>query len=100
MQNHPDEPAKTVSNGPDSLFVFEARSQTAIEQFEDAALALHRSIGSLIQKSAHLAIAFGRTVAFILASALFLSRAYSYPGRQMLICRKGCGCGSHFCNNL
>jgi len=64
--------------------VSKARYQTTIEDFEDASFAFDRSIGSLIENAAHLAVAFGRTFAVVHARAFFVSRACSHPRDEIL----------------
>src|SRR5437899_2745415 len=57
-------------------------------------------VGTLIENASHVAITFRRAVAIGYPCTLFVSRACSHPGRELLGGRKGCCRGTHLGNDL
>src|SRR5258705_3777373 len=79
IQNHPDQLTDAMRNCPDGFVVAEARNQTTVDDLEDASFMLSCSIGSLIEKAAHVPVTLRRAWAVIHSRALFLSRGCSPP---------------------
>src|ERR1700693_3437729 len=79
MQNHPEQSAKSMGDGPDGLLVSHAREQPLKRHLKYAPFDFDRSLSSLIQKTPHGAVALRRPRAFRLAGALFVARTYSHP---------------------
>ena len=100
VQNHPDQPTKAMGNCPDGLIVSQAWYEAAIHDLEDASFRPDRSVGTLIENAPHVAVALGGAVARGYSRALFISRARSHPGGQVLLRSKGRGFGTHFGNDL
>jgi hypothetical protein len=85
---------------PNGLIVSQAWYEAAIHDLEDASFRSDRSVGALIENAPHLAVALGGAVALGYSRALFISRARSHPGRQVLLRSKRRRLGTHFGNNL
>jgi len=79
MQNYPDQPAEPMGNRPDGLLVSQARHQAAIHDLEDASFDLDRGVGTLIENTPHVAVAFRGAVARGHLRALFVSGACANP---------------------
>src|SRR5262249_6632746 len=62
VQNDPDQSAQPMGDGPDGLIVSQPRNQSAVDDLENAALHLNRSVGRLIENASHVTIALRRTV--------------------------------------
>ena len=91
VQYLPHEAAEPMGNRADGLRVSQAHDQSTIHQLEDAALSLHRGIGGLIEKPAHLPIAMWRATAVIDARAFIVTRTRPHPRREPLGRGKGRG---------
>jgi len=75
MQNDPDQPAEPMGNRPDGLLVSQARHQAAIHGLEDASFGFDRGVGTLIENTPHVAVAFRGAVARGNLRTLFVSGA-------------------------
>ena len=84
IQNHPDQLTEAMRNCPDGFVVAEARNETTVDDLEDASFMLSCSIGSLIEKAAHVPVTLRRAWAVIHSRALFLSRACPHPRGEIL----------------
>src|SRR6266851_8460770 len=100
MQNYPDQPAEPMGNRPDGLLVSQARHQAAIHDLEDASFDLDRGVGTLIENTPHVAVAFRGAVARGHLRALFVSGACANPRRKVLLRRKRRCRGPHFGQDL
>jgi len=100
MQNDPDQATKPMGDGPDGLIVSEARDESTIDNLENGPFRLGCGVGTLIENTSHVAVTFRGAVALGYPCALFVSRACSHPGRQLLGGRKGCCRGTHLGNDL
>jgi hypothetical protein len=49
VQDQPDQPTLSMSNGPDGLLVSQARDRAAIHNLEDTSFGLHSGVRSLIK---------------------------------------------------
>jgi hypothetical protein len=49
MEDQPNQPALSVGNGPDGLFVPETRYRAAIHNFEDTSFGFYSGVRSLIK---------------------------------------------------
>src|SRR5712692_3571961 len=90
VQNDPNQATKPMGNGPDGLIVSQARHQSAIDDLENGSFRLGCGVGTLIKNAPHMAIALRGAVVLGYPCALFVSRACSHPGRELLGGRKGC----------
>jgi len=81
-----------MGNGSDCLIVSEARRHPAINDLEYASFGAGSSIGDLIQKASHVAIALRRVVAIVDACCLVAARADTDP-RGKALCRGESCCG-------
>src|SRR5437016_10049060 len=90
MQNDPDQATKPMGDGPDGLIVSEARDESTIDNLENGSFRLGCGVGTLIENASHVAVTFRGAVALGYACALFVSRACSHPGRELLGVRKDC----------
>src|SRR5205809_4828390 len=100
MQNQPYDIAQLMGNGSDGSLMSQAHDPTVIQKFEDAALDLHRRIGTLIQDALHVAVALGRAATLVLFRRLLLPRTPSHPRRQLLFTRKAGRLGAYFRDDL
>jgi hypothetical protein len=74
-----------MGNCPDRLIVSQAWYEAAIHHLEDTSFRPDRSVGTLIENAPHMAVALRGAMALGYSRALFISRARSYPGRQVLL---------------
>jgi len=100
VQDQPDQPALSVSDGPDGLIVSQSRDAAAIENLEDASFGLDCRVGRLVKNASHVAVALRRPVAVVDAGALFVAGAGTDPRGETFLGRKGCGSGTDFGNDL
>src|ERR1039457_6599020 len=100
VQNYPEQSVKSVGDGPDGLFVSQARQQLPKRDVKDAALDLDCGLRCLIQQPPHGAVALRRTRTLGLAGALFAPRTCSHPRRQGLLRFKSRCLGTHFGDHL
>ena len=90
-----------MGNGPDGFVVTEARNETTVDDLEDASFMLNCSIGSLIEKAAHVPVTLRRAWAVIHSRALFLSRACPHPRRREILGGSESRClSTHLGNDL
>ena len=71
----------------DRLRVPETRHEMAIDNREDRAFGLDRSVRSLIEDTPHLAVALRTAVTVVHARALLVAGAGSHPGGEVFGCR-------------
>src|ERR1035437_9177296 len=100
VQNYPEQSVKSVGDGPDGLFVSQARQQLPKRDVKDATLDLDCGLRCLIQQPPHGAVALRRTRTLGLAGALFAPRTCSHPRRQGLLRFKSRRLGTHFGDHL
>jgi len=100
MQNDPDQPAEPMGNRPDGLLVSQARHQAAIHGLEDASFGFDRGVGTLIENTPHVAVAFRGAVARGNLRTLFVSGACANPRRKVLLRRKRRCPSPHFGQDL
>jgi hypothetical protein len=89
-----------MGDGADGLIVSQARHQSAIDDLENSSFRLDHGVGSLIENTPHVAVAFWAAVARGHLCALFVSGAGPDPGREMLAGRKCRGCSTHLGHDL
>ena len=92
--------AEAIRNDPDCFVMSQAWNETTVHDLEDAPLAFDCSIRSLIENTAHLAVALRRVPAAVHTRALFLSWACSYPRGELFGGGEGSCFGTHFGDNL
>ena len=82
MQDQPDQPTLSMSNGPDGLIMTEARDATAIDDLEDASFGLHGGVSSLIEQTPHVTVALRRAMTVVHTGALFFAGAGTQPTKR------------------
>ena len=92
--------AEAIRNDADCFVMSQAWNETTVHEFEDAPLAFDCSIRSLIENTAHLAVALRRVPAAVHARGLFLSWACPYPRGKLFGGGEGGCLGTHFGDNL
>jgi len=97
VQDQPDQPTLSMSNGPDGLIMSQARDRAAIHNLEDASFGSGCGVGRLVENAPHVAVAGRRSVAVVHARALDRRQGRHPPGRRGISRRDG---GTDFGDDL
>ena len=100
VQDLPHHSAELVGHGPDSFLVSEPGYWPTVQILEDAALGFDRSIGRLIENSAHGTVALVRAVTVRDCGALLSAWITPHPGGQLPGRSESAGLRPYFCDDL